>query len=134
MTKFATAFVLNSQKQLLLVKRREGTEVLPGKWGYPGGMIEGGDSVETTIHKEIIAETGFDVDIIRVGKDITVSVGKSKIVAVPVLCTTDKEDVKLDYEHTEYRWIDPLDLLKYDLGVPKKDVINLTSSIGIKIR
>ncbi|MCA9397291.1 NUDIX hydrolase [candidate division WWE3 bacterium] len=63
---YVTALIFNSHNKLLIVKRRYGTEVLPGKWGYPGGMVEEGQTIEDALYEEVFEETGVNVAIKRI--------------------------------------------------------------------
>jgi len=133
-SRFATAFIFNPEKQLLIARRREEAEILPGKWGYPGGTIEPGQTTEDATNEEIKTETGLSVKIIKIGKECGVNIGTKTIIVIPVLCETNTSEVVLDYEHTEFKWISPKDLLSFDLGVPKNDVTRMTESIGLNIQ
>lgn len=50
--------------QILLVKRAQNL-VEGGKWAIPGGFVERGDTVEKTVLKEILEETGYQGKIIK---------------------------------------------------------------------
>lgn len=59
-----TAAVVEFQdKRILLVKRR--TIPFRGYWALPGGRVEGEETVEQTIVREVKEETGLDVEIVR---------------------------------------------------------------------
>jgi 8-oxo-dGTP pyrophosphatase MutT (NUDIX family) len=132
-SKLATALILNPKNQLLLVKRRKETAVLPDKWGYPGGTIELGQTIEEAIHAEVKPETGFDVKISKIGKECEIHAGNKMIIAIPVLCRTETSEVTLDFEHTDFKWINPKDLLLFDLGVPRNEVVDMVGSVGLNL-
>ena len=46
--------------QLVLVRRRDN-----GKWALPGGMVNWGEDITTTIHRELVEETGLHVTKVR---------------------------------------------------------------------
>ncbi|MFM7447133.1 MAG: NUDIX hydrolase [Leptolyngbyaceae cyanobacterium] len=46
--------------QLVLVRRRDN-----GKWALPGGMVNWGEDITTTIHRELAEETGLHVTKVR---------------------------------------------------------------------
>ena len=59
-----TAAVVEFQdKRILLVKRR--TIPFRGYWALPGGRVEGEETVEQTVVREVKEETGLDVEIVR---------------------------------------------------------------------
>jgi ADP-ribose pyrophosphatase YjhB (NUDIX family) len=46
--------------RIVLIQRRDN-----GKWGLPGGMVNWGEDIATTIHRELEEETGLEVSKIR---------------------------------------------------------------------
>ncbi len=46
--------------QIVLVRRRDN-----GKWALPGGMVNWGETIEATVHRELAEETGLEVAKIR---------------------------------------------------------------------
>lgn len=61
--------IINGKNQLLLQKRRDN-----GFWGYPGGAVELGESVEEAAKREVFEETGLIVNDLKLfgvfsGKD-----------------------------------------------------------------
>lgn len=53
----ATIGVVFKQGNVLLVRRANPPDV--GKWGFPGGKIEWGESIESAAVREILEETGI---------------------------------------------------------------------------
>ena len=47
--------------QILLGKRGPGTRA-PGKWSFPAGFVERGEQVEAAAAREVLEETGLDVE------------------------------------------------------------------------
>ena len=54
----AGAAIFNSEGQVLLQKRKAGE-----LWGFPGGVMELGESFEETIIREVMEETGLQVEV-----------------------------------------------------------------------
>ena len=46
--------------EILLVER--GREPLKGYWSLPGGVVEAGEGLEEAIRREVLEETGLEVD------------------------------------------------------------------------
>lgn len=46
--------------RIVLIQRRDN-----GKWGLPGGMVNWGEDIATTVHRELEEETGLEVTKIR---------------------------------------------------------------------
>ncbi|WP_142126999.1 NUDIX hydrolase [Bacillus sp. SLBN-3] len=55
---FAGGIVYNERNEILLQKRGDRNE-----WGFPGGSMELGESIEETAKREILEETGLTVEI-----------------------------------------------------------------------
>lgn len=47
---------------ILLVER--GHEPLKGWWSLPGGVVETGELLETAVRREVMEETGLEVDVV----------------------------------------------------------------------
>ncbi len=55
--------IFNDQKQVLITKRSEVNDVLPGYWDIPGGSLEDGEDPITGAIRETKEESGLDVKI-----------------------------------------------------------------------
>ncbi|HLK18276.1 MAG TPA: NUDIX hydrolase [Bryobacteraceae bacterium] len=47
-------------RKILLVERAK--EPLKGYWSLPGGIVEAGEKLETAIRREVLEETGLDIE------------------------------------------------------------------------
>jgi ADP-ribose pyrophosphatase YjhB (NUDIX family) len=53
----AGGFVFDKEKRVLMQKRSEN-----GQWGFPGGFMEVGESVQDTVRRGVYEETGLCLD------------------------------------------------------------------------
>jgi ADP-ribose pyrophosphatase YjhB (NUDIX family) len=60
---FVAACIVDENNCVLLQKR--GDEGHVGKWGLPGGAIEINESLEEGLRREVLEETGLEIDIDR---------------------------------------------------------------------
>jgi mutator protein MutT len=52
--------IVEQNGRVLLVER--GTEPLKGTWSLPGGVVEAGETLETAVRREVLEETGLEVE------------------------------------------------------------------------
>ncbi|MGF1481217.1 MAG: NUDIX hydrolase [Cyanophyceae cyanobacterium] len=55
-----TIIPLLADGRIVLVRRQD-----TGKWGLPGGMVDWGEDIVTTVYRELTEETGLEVTKIR---------------------------------------------------------------------
>ncbi len=61
MVQVAVAIIENSGK--LLIAKREKNDPLKGRWEFPGGKIEGTETAEECIQREVFEELGVKVSV-----------------------------------------------------------------------
>ena len=124
MTEAVTCFLMY-EKRLLLLKRSNKVKTYKGYWAGISGYIEKNEKPLETAIKEIGEETGLkpiDFKMIKRGKPIDF---KSRYggkvfnwIIHPFLFCTTKKDIRIDWEHVDYKWIMPKEMIKYRT-VPK---------------
>ena len=120
------AVVLDADR-VLLVKRAH--EPLKGEWSLPGGAVEVGETLEVAIAREVLEETGLEIDVgpmvdvldrIRFDSDGRVLYHYVLIdfvcrsIGGTLCCGTDAADVK---------WAAVIELTQYGLGDTTMSVI-----------
>ena len=126
-TKIVTSFIKNKSK-LLILKRSDKVRSMKELWSGVSGIIE---KEETPINRakiEIFEEIGIVEDKITLVK----SIEKIKIsspqyknhewVVCPFLFETKQTEIKLNWENSEYKWINANELKNYET-VPSLDKI-----------
>jgi len=89
-----------------------------GHWEFPRGMIEKGESLEKTARREIKEEVGIeDIEFVPGFKEWTKFFFKLKgknimKIATFFLAETKKKEVKLSYEHQDFKWLPYQEALK----------------------
>ena len=115
-----TVFV-KFKDELLLLKRSEKVGTYRGLWHVIGGYFDEEKSVRQKALEELREELGIEkgqVSMIQFGKPAEFSDAKIKKVWVvhPVLVElSEKPEVRLDWEHTEYKWVRKEDIKNFDL-------------------
>ncbi|RLF26173.1 MAG: hypothetical protein DRN05_07405 [Thermoplasmata archaeon] len=121
MPKVATCLLINNDK-LLILKRSRKVRTYKGLWGAVAGYVEENEEPYETAIKEIEEEVGLkreEVKLIKTGKTVGFTdfyEGKKyDWIIYPFLFYVEKkEKIKIDWEHTEHRWISPLDITQYN--------------------
>lgn len=117
--------ILKNDGKILILKRSEKSRTNPGKWSGVAGEVEGESTPEETVYQEIEEETGImrkDVRLLRAGAPMIIRREDAEVVVTPFLCTVKEAKVRLNWENTEYNWIDPREFSVYDT-VPRFDEV-----------
>lgn len=100
---------------LILIARRGKDENLPGKWEFPGGKIEKGESPEACLKREIKEELNIDI---KVGDFLGESIYEYANGAIRLLAyfsTIIEGEIELSV-HDEVRWISIKEFDKFDFA------------------
>jgi PncC family amidohydrolase len=108
---------LEHQKLILILRRSGRVSTYKRAWAGVSGYVETNPLDQA--YSEIREETGLfksTVKLIQEGKPVEVidmSLHRKWIVHPFLFHVTDPERLKIDWEHTEFKWIKPKDLSKY---------------------
>ena len=121
--KQVTAAVIEKDGKILIAKRRKG-RTLGGKWEFPGGKIEPGETAEACLKRELKEE--FDIEA-EIGKFIIASRFRYCLVPIELLAYRVKHlsgEFKIN-EHEEIRWVSPSELKLYDFMPADKPIVEI---------
>ena len=99
---------------VLLIRR--GTEPLRGEWSLPGGAVELGETLQEAIRREVLEETGLEIEVVdvveafdRISRD---SEGRVRYhyVLVDFLCRPTGGALACATDALEGRWAGPQEL------------------------
>ena len=109
------AALIKKDNKILIAKRATGDENVYGKWEFPGGKVEPGETEEQAIEREIREE--FEMNI-KAHKFIINNICEYPTRTIDLRlyeCEYISGDFKLN-DHLEYAWIETDRLLDYDLA------------------
>jgi ADP-ribose pyrophosphatase YjhB (NUDIX family) len=114
--------------QVLIVRRRY--EPLAGRWSLPGGTLELGETLEAGVAREMLEETGLDVEVgpvIEVFDRILLDDARRvqyHFVLVDYLCWPVGGELQPGSDVDAARFVDPAGLGPYDLTEKARAVID----------
>ncbi|OGY57552.1 MAG: hypothetical protein A3C03_01575 [Candidatus Colwellbacteria bacterium RIFCSPHIGHO2_02_FULL_45_17] len=115
--------ITNSDGDLLVLLRGETAPSRPLKWDLPGGLVEKGESPLEAGKRETEEEAGVkpnSLAILDVDYTVYRDGFKYPIVSFTYTCSLDNcsGDVRLSYEHKEYKWVSRDEFIALD--IPEK--------------
>ncbi len=110
------------QNGTVLIAQRAKKDALYGKWEFPGGKMEDGETDQECLARELFEEFGITATI---GEYLCSSFFEHK--GSPMEMRTYyvpsfSGDINL-YDHLEVRWVDIQDLPSYDMPDPDKPIV-----------
>jgi 8-oxo-dGTP diphosphatase len=127
--KVIVAAAIITDGRVLACERSAPPEVA-GRWEFPGGKVESGETDEQALARECAEELGVRVEVgDRIGPDVSLAHGRAvlRVFAVRLL----GGDVPRNLEHTAMRWlsVDELDTVRW-LPADKPIVAALPPLLG----
>ena len=108
------AIVVNSQNQLLVLQRSEKSGA-GGKWSIPGGALEDKEEPFSAIQREIQEETELSVLDVKPFYLRSYTHNNDFTLIVGYRCAPTSENVVLNWEHNNFKWLTKEDALKLEL-------------------
>lgn len=109
------AIILNKEGKFLVLRRSKTASAKPLSWDLPGGVLDFGEDPVKGIIREIKEETGITIKKIE-PFDIEARIAPNKEFWVTIAYKTQcgSQDVKLSFEHDEFRWLSLKEFLKLE--------------------
>ena len=107
---------------LVLIARRKPGKHMGGKWEFPGGKIEPGESPEQSLARELDEELSIRA---HVGKFLCTTFFEGDGVSLELLVyrVDSVEGAPALKEHDEIRWVPPEQLASFDLADSDRMVV-----------
>jgi len=127
-TNIVTSFIKNGDR-ILILKRSDKVKSMKCLWAGVSGIIEKNDTTPLARAKiEILEETGINetqIELLKATQQIKISSPQYKNHEwniFPFLFTTKNLEIKLNWENSEFKWIEPNEIKNYET-VPELEKI-----------
>jgi len=118
-TKIVTSFIKDNEK-LLILKRSEKVKSMKGLWAGISGIIESNETPLRRAKVEIFEEVGITEDkitLIKSAQEMRINSPQyenHEWEVFPFLFEVNNQEIKLNWENSEYKWIDIKELENYE--------------------
>ena len=126
-TNIVTSFIKNDDK-ILILKRSDKVKSMKCLWAGISGIIENNETPLTRAKIEIFEEAGIreeQIELLKAVQQIKISAPQYKNHEwniFPFLFKAKNPEIKLNWENSEFRWIEPNEIKNYDT-VPELEKI-----------
>jgi 8-oxo-dGTP diphosphatase len=120
--KIVTAAVIERDGYILIGKRKRG-KWHTGKWEFPGGTVEKGETHEQCLKRELLEELAITAEV---GDLLCASIFNYTpdwTIKLLAYRTTYVSGILRLNDHEEIRWVRPRDLIDYDFPEVDKPII-----------
>jgi 8-oxo-dGTP diphosphatase len=97
------AAVIRQGQEVLLCQRKEGA--LAGKWEFPGGKLENGESPEECLVREIEEELGIQIEVEQIYQAVHAHYDHGDFLIIAYLARHLGGEITLRV-HSAYAWVD----------------------------
>src|SRR5690554_3328990 len=107
------AAIIQQGDQVLLCQRKEGA--LAGKWEFPGGKIENGETPEECLVREIEEELGIEIEVGEIYQAVHTHYDHGDFLVIGYLAQHTAGEITMRV-HSDCAWVDLAELERYDLA------------------
>jgi 8-oxo-dGTP diphosphatase len=112
--KEVTAAIILKENNILIAQRAAG-ENLAGKWEFPGGKIEPGETPQECLKREIREEFEVDIEVLDYFGESLYDYSSGTIKLIAFWCQWKAGDFILKV-HSQIAWLNPRELEQYDFA------------------
>lgn len=125
----AAAIVMDKGEILCVQRGKNKFSYISGKFEFPGGKIEEGETLKETVIREL--EEELMLDIVPKEKFLTVEhqYPDFHLTMHAFLCSCKNRKLKLT-EHIDYKWLEPKDLIRLDWAAADIPIVQKLVSDG----
>jgi len=107
----------------LLIRRSPHNRNFVGKWEWPGGKTDPGESFDQALIREVLEETALQVEITGLVGATSFEMPAAHVVLLCLHTRLIGGDPKLSEEHDSMAWVSPREYSLYDLADNARSVM-----------
>ncbi len=125
----AVTSFLQSENEILILLRSDRVSTYPGKWAGISGSIDDDKTADEQAIVEIEEETGLSrgqIELIRKGEPLLIDdkeLGLRKVIHSYLFRVVNRDEIKIDWEHKEIKWIKPAQIDDYETMPKLKETL-----------
>lgn len=118
-----TAAIIERDGHILIARRRQGSR-FGGKWEFPGGKLEKGETPDQCLKRELQEELDIKAEIGDILCSSEYSYTDDFVINLIAYRATIISGVFSLNDHEEIRWVKPRDLVNYDFPEADKPIVD----------
>lgn len=107
------AVALDSQKRCLLIRRSARNRNFEGKWEWPGGKVDSGETFAMAVLREAREETSLEVEITSLAGATEFEMPAVHVILICLEVRVLRGEIKLSEEHDAFEWVPLSDFPRY---------------------
>jgi len=108
--------IRNHEGKCLLIKRSMNSKGNPGKWDFPGGKVDPGETFDEGLLREVYEETKLKISLERSLHVAESESPKNRVVYLFMEGKLVEGEVSLSEEHEDHIWIEKDEMASMDLA------------------
>lgn len=99
------AVIVDDEGRSLLIRRSRANRNFVGQWEWPGGKSDPGEAFDVALKREVLEESGLEVEITGVAGAIAYEMPAVHVVLLCLETRVVGGELKLSEEHDQFAWV-----------------------------
>lgn len=109
------AVIRDAEGRCLLLRRSSDCKAFVGAWEWPGGKADPGETFDVAVRREVMEETGLQIDLTGVAGAFPIEMAQMRLAVVCMEAAPAGGALRLSEEHDRSAWVPLSELLQWDL-------------------